>query len=39
MYVIIGLAIYVVGIVTGIYLASQVEKDIDNRTGSKYDKD
>ena len=37
MYVIVGLAIYVVGIATGIYLASQIEKDIDNRTGSDYD--
>lgn len=37
MYVIVGLAIYVVGIATGIYAASQIEKDIDKRTGSNYD--
>ena len=31
--------ILILGITVGIYIASQVEKDIDKRTGSDYDKD
>ena len=35
LYIIFGLVIYMIGIVTGIYVSSQIEKDIDNRTKRK----
>jgi len=39
LWIIAALFLYIAGIATGMYCASQIEKDIDNRTGSKYNKD
>tara|TARA_R110001632_G_scaffold92677_3_gene197877 strand:+ start:14088 stop:14243 length:156 start_codon:yes stop_codon:yes gene_type:complete len=36
-YIAVYIVIYIAGLATGMYLASQIEKDIDNRTGSDYD--
>jgi len=35
LYIIFGLVIYMVGVVTGVYMASQIEKDIDKRIKRK----
>ena len=35
LYIIFGLVIYMLGVVTGIYMASQIEDDIDKRTKRK----
>ena len=35
LYVIAGLVLYLIGIATGMNIVSQIEKDINNRTGSK----
>lgn len=32
LYIVFGIIIYAIGIVTGVYAASQIEKDIDKRT-------
>jgi|21_taG_2_1085346.scaffolds.fasta_scaffold06892_5 uncharacterized protein YneF (UPF0154 family) len=32
LYIIFGIVIYFLGIITGVYAASQIEKDIDKRT-------
>tara|TARA_R110001592_G_scaffold315323_2_gene591300 strand:+ start:89598 stop:89729 length:132 start_codon:yes stop_codon:yes gene_type:complete len=31
-YLIVSLVVYILGVATGIYWSSQIEKDIDNRT-------
>ena len=35
LYLIGGLVLYILGIVTGLYASSQIEKDIDTRTTRK----
>ena len=35
LYIIIALFIYLLGIVTGMYMSSQIEKDIKKRTNRK----
>ena len=35
LYIIFGLVIYILGVVTGVYMASQIEKDIDKRIKRK----
>ena len=31
LYIIFGLVIYIIGVVTGVYMATQIEKDINKR--------